>query len=109
MLQMGERSWRRAFVQLELSSDIEDCVDELSLSNRIVFGQPADLSFADCMHRLVTLNRSPRSLRGPKTEARRDPLLDEAMVLLDDVVQVRCSSATTSSAEFAGLLPSGDT
>ena len=35
---MGERSWRRTFVQLELSSDTEDCVDELSLSNRIVFG-----------------------------------------------------------------------
>jgi len=30
-----------------------------------------------------------------KSEARHDPLLDEPMVLLDDVVQIRCRSATT--------------
>ncbi len=61
----------------------------------------------NCLHRLVTLSRSPRSLRGPNAEARRDPLLDEAMVLLDDVLQVRCSSAAASSTEFAGLLQFG--
>src|SRR5579863_3157736 len=83
-------------------------MDELSLRYRIALGYPADLSFADGMHRLVTLNGSPRSLGGPKTEARRDPLLDKAMVLLDDVVQVWCGSATASRAEFAGLLQLGN-
>ncbi len=62
-------------------------MDELTLTDRITLRDPPDLPFSDCMHRLVTLNRSPRSLRGPKTEARRDPLLDEAMVLLADIVQ----------------------
>jgi hypothetical protein len=37
----------------------------------------------DC---LVTLDRSTRALHGPKTEARRDPLFDEAMVRLNGLI-----------------------
>jgi hypothetical protein len=43
-----------------------------------------------------------------ESEARRDPLLDESMVLLDDVIQVRRCPATTTLSEFAGLLQLGD-
>lgn len=42
-------SKRQVLVELELRSDTEDCVDELSLSDRIALGYPADLPFADCM------------------------------------------------------------
>jgi len=40
----------------ELRGDAEDGVDELTLSNRIALADPADLPFAICMHRLVTLD-----------------------------------------------------
>jgi len=81
----------------------EDRVDELALTYRIALTNPADLAFADCMHRLVTLDRTPRPLRRAETQARRDPLLDEAMILLDNVVQIRRGSATTAAAEFPAL------
>ena len=74
---------------VELRGDAEDGVDELPLRYGIALSNPADLSFSDCMHRLVTLDRSARTLDRSESEARRDPLLDESMVLLDDVVQVR--------------------
>jgi len=46
---MGERSQGdECLVKLELSSDTENCVDELSLSNRIALGYPTDLPFTDC-------------------------------------------------------------
>jgi hypothetical protein len=58
-------------------------MDELTLADDIALVHPADLSLPDCMHRLVTLDGSPRPLRRTKTEARRDPLLDESMILLN--------------------------
>ena len=61
-------------------------MDELTLTDRITLRHPADLPFSDCMHRLVTLDRSARSIRRTESEAGRDPLLDESMILRDDVV-----------------------
>src|SRR5437016_5592191 len=83
-------------------------MDELTLTDRITLRNPADLPLSDCMHRLVTFDHSTRTLHRTESEARHDPLLDESMVLLDDVVQVRRCSATTTSAEFSGLLQLGD-
>ena len=54
------------------------------------------------MYSLITFDRSTRSLG--RSESESDPLLDEPMVLLDDVVQIRRRSATTASTEFTGLL-----
>src|SRR5262249_17311317 len=79
-------------------------VDELTLSDGIALRDPADLPFSDCMHRLVTIDRPGRSLRRTEAEARRDPLLDESMVLFDNIVSVRRFSATTAGAESSGLL-----
>src|SRR5687768_10319506 len=79
----------RVIASMCLRGDAENRMDELTLSYRIALADPADLPLADCMHRLVALDRSPRPFRRAKTEARRNPFLDESMVLLDDVIQIR--------------------
>ena len=71
---------------MNLRGDAEDGVDELTLTDRIAFRHPADLAFSDCMHCLVALNRSACTLLRTESEARRNSLLDEAMILLDHVV-----------------------
>src|SRR5690348_3175709 len=67
-------------------------------------GEPPNLTFADCVHCLVAFDGSRSTLNRSKSEARRNPLLYEAMVLLDDVVQVRCGSTATTATDFTGLL-----
>src|SRR5690242_13769035 len=84
--------WR---AHLELRSDTEDCMNELPLRYWIALGDPSDLTFADGMHRLVPLNCSARTFYGSEPEARRNAFFNEPMVLLDDVVQIRCGSAAT--------------
>ena len=37
------------------------------------FGDPSDLTFADCMHRLVAFDRSACTLHRVESETRRDP------------------------------------
>jgi hypothetical protein len=64
-------------------------VDKLPLRYSITLGDPADLTFADCMHRLVPVDRSARTFRGSEAETRCNALLDEPMILLDDVVEIR--------------------
>ncbi len=94
--------------RLWLGRDAEDRVDELSLCDGITLGDPAYLTFADCMHRLVPLDRSAGTLYRSESKARRDPLLDEAMVLLDDVIQIGGRPATAATTKFTGLLQIGD-
>ena len=84
--------------------DTEEGVDEFTLSDRVTLRQPPDLTLPNHMHRLVTFNRSPGCLHRPEAQARRDSLLDEAMVLLDNVIQVRRCAALTVPAQCAGLL-----
>jgi len=91
-----------------LRCDAENAVNELALRDGIVPGDPAHLTFTDCVHRFVALDRSTSALHRSESEARRNPLLNEAMVLLNDVVQIRCPSAATSANEFIGLLQFGD-
>jgi hypothetical protein len=79
-------------------------VDELALTYRIALGDPADLPFPDCMHRLIPLDRPPRPFRRTETEACCDSLFDKAM---DDVVEISRRSATTPPTEFTGILQFG--
>src|SRR5512133_842476 len=83
-------------------------MNELTLADDIALGQPADLPLPNRVHGLVALDRSPRAFSRSESKARGNPLLDESVILLDDVVHVGRSSATTSSAKFAGLLQFGD-
>ena len=92
----------------ELRGHAKNDVDELALRYSIALSEPADLTFADDAHRLVTLDRSPGTLHRSEPEARCNPLLDEPVVLLDDVIQIGRRSAMTASTEFTGLLQLGD-
>jgi hypothetical protein len=62
-------------------------VDELPLRYRIALGDPAGLTFADCMQRLVALDRSTSALDRPEPEACGNSFLGESVVLLDDVFE----------------------
>jgi hypothetical protein len=70
--------------------------------------RPTDLTFADCMHRFVALDRSARTLHRSESEARGNPLLDEPMVLLGEVFEIRRRSAPTAATEFTSLLQFSD-
>jgi len=59
----------------ELGGDVENGMDELTLTDWITFRHPPDLAFSDGMHRLVTLDRSTASLHRTESEARRDRFL----------------------------------
>ena len=61
----------------ELRGHAEDGVDKLALRYSIALSYPADLTLADGVHRLVTLDRSAGTLHRSEPEARRNPLLDE--------------------------------
>lgn len=52
----------RAVVRKSLRRDAEDGVDEVALADRISLADPADLAFANHMHRFVTCNRSARGV-----------------------------------------------
>jgi hypothetical protein len=83
-------------------------VDELALRYRIALGNPADLALADCMHRRITLDGSTSALDRSEPEAGRNPLLNEPVILLDDVVQIWRRPAATAAIEFTGLLQFSD-
>ena len=78
----------------------ERTLDKPDLANDIVFGYPADLTFADDVHGLVSRNRVQRAIDGSEPLASHDPLLDETMILLKDVVEVGCPSTPAPQTKF---------
>jgi hypothetical protein len=108
LLQMGLIGAKVGDTWRELRGDAEDAVDEFALRCRIAFTNPADLTLAYGMHRFVARDRSPCTLRRTEAEAGRNPLLDKAMVLLDDVVPIRRGSTATAPTEFTGPLQFGN-
>jgi hypothetical protein len=78
--------------------------DETLLSDHIAFFEPADLTFTDNVHRLVSRNRTQCAVRRTEPLTGQHALLHKTMVLLNDVVQVRRWSALAPPAEFAVLL-----
>jgi hypothetical protein len=78
--------------------------DELRLAENISLRQPSDLPLADDVHCFVPSDRTQGAFHRPEPLAGDHPLLHKAMVLFDDVVQIRCSPASAILAQLAGLL-----
>jgi hypothetical protein len=81
---------------IALRSDTEQSVYELALTYRIALRHPSDLPHPDRMHCLVTIDRYPWRFRRSESEPRCYLLLDEAMVLHNEVVQIRRCWATAA-------------
>lgn len=60
--------------------DAVNLVDKPDLLDHITLRKPADLTFPDHVHRLVSRDRVQRAVRGPEPEAGGDSLLDEPMI-----------------------------
>ena len=89
-------------------SQIEDLVDESDLTEDIFPAHPSNLPLSDHVHRLVTLNRSPRRLELPKSLLGLDPTFDGSVVLLQNIVQVLHGPVPATGAKRPFLLYIGD-
>jgi hypothetical protein len=92
--------WRSA---PRLRGDPQRLIDETDLADYISLSQPPDLTFSDHVHRLISTYRVYRTSHRTKPEAGGDPLLDESMVLLHDIVQIGSLSTAATCAQFTGL------
>jgi hypothetical protein len=61
---------------------------QLDLAGYVALFQPTDLSFANHVHSLITLDRVQRTFYRAKPVASHDALLDKTMILLEHIVPV---------------------
>ena len=73
---------------MSLDGEAKRPIDELVLCADVTFLYPPNLSLPNLVHRLVTLNRPPRTTELTKVLLSTDPLLDGTVILLQDVVQI---------------------
>jgi hypothetical protein len=85
-------------------SHLEQPVDELNLSSNIRAAHPPRLPLPDHVHRLISLNRSPRRLKLAKPLLGLHSSSDRSMILLQDVVQVLDRPMSAAAAQGAFLL-----
>src|SRR5260370_8390670 len=87
-----------------LCSDVEDLMNEANLADYVALLQPPHLPFSDHVHGFVSGYRLYRALHRTEPQACGDALLDEPVVLLNDIVQIRNRPAPTTPAQFPPLL-----
>ena len=80
---------------MSLDGEAKHPIDELVLCADVASLHPANLSLPDLVHRLVTLNRPPRTTELTKMLLGAHPSLDGTVILLEDVVQILNRSMTT--------------
>ena len=73
---------------MSLDGEAKRPIDELVLCADVASLHPANLSLPDLVHRLVTLNRPPRTTELTKVLLGTDSSLDCTVILLQDVVQI---------------------
>ena len=87
---------------------IEQLVDELILLANIMSADPARLPFSDHVHRLISLNRSPRCSELAKALLGLYSSFDGSMVLFQDVVQILDRSMSAAAAQGSFRFRAGD-
>src|SRR3954453_19006832 len=80
----------------------------MTLMNRncaaiFVLCQPPNLAFANHVHCFIALNRALCAIKGTESQTSVDPSLNRAVILLDDVIEVRNNATAASSAKDALL------
>ncbi len=84
----GKEKRREVFDEDQLSGQSKGHLDEMHLSRKIPSGDSLNLSFPDHVHRLIPLQRSRCRFQRKEAQAGFDQAFDEAMVLLDQIVEV---------------------
>ena len=85
-------------------SDAVNSVYELDLPDDVTFRQPADLTFSDHVHRLISSDRIQRAIHRPEPKTSGDSLLDKPMILFQYIIQVRGGPAAASPSQLSRLL-----
>src|SRR6266849_8979322 len=68
------------------------------------FSNHRDLTLANHVHRLVAVDRSQRSFHRTKPETGGDSLLNEPVVLLKNIVEIRGWSTSAAATQLAAVL-----
>src|SRR5271157_181241 len=91
-----------------LGCQIEEVVDELNLTNKIISCHPSNLPLPDHVDCFVALNRSPSCLEFSEALLGIHATFDGSMILFENVVQVLHGSVSTAVAQRPFLLTGGD-
>src|ERR1035438_1676358 len=91
-----------------LGCQIEEVVDELNLSKKIISCHPSSLPLPDHVDGFVALNRSPSRLEFSEALLGVHSTFDGSMILFQNVVQVLHRSVSTAVAQRPFLLTVGD-
>ena len=73
---------------LSLGSYCKQASDERHLPHDVSFSHATSLPFPHHVHHLISLQGSPRPLKGKEAHPCFDEPFDETMILFDDVVQI---------------------
>src|SRR5450759_2855151 len=91
-----------------LGCQIEEVVDELNLSEKIISCHPSSLPLPDHVDCFVALNRSPSRLKFSEALLGVHSTFDGSMILFENVIQVLYRSVSTAVAQRPFLLTVGD-
>src|SRR5271170_1179827 len=87
---------------------VEEAVDELNLTKKIISRHPSNLPLPDHVDCFVALNRSPSRLEFSEALLGIQATFDGSMILFENVVQVLHRSVSTALAQRPFLLTVGD-
>jgi hypothetical protein len=104
VLQIAAREQSTCEFLDKLSSDAEDDFDEPDLCCDIALWQPPNLPFANHVHCFIALNRALCAIKGTESQTSVDPSLNRAVILLDDVIEIRNNATAARSAKHALVL-----